>query len=384
MISIYAVVVVVVLQFIVTCLIVFPSPRVPIVAGLWALGGGMVCTMAGLHQEADYCGLAALLLLAAGVLFRAVIPARALEVDAYREPDRTQNSNSEPNITAPDGEDIVIGSVKLSTLETLRAMRAAFKWWPLYFLQAAAAQLFKLPIPMRWSTRSGLDIKIPAGDAAWYGAVENFGLDVYGLYSGEAASNIGSDIRVFLDVGANIGTTTLAVLETFPKAISYAFEPGERAFSYFVRNTGANGVANRVHCYQAAIMGAPPGDYVEFFEKRQDSATSGIIMDYSYTTRCNRRQVNVLRLADVIAEIGQTVDLLKIDVEGAEYEILRETPRDAWAAVRSMVLEYHPLKTGSWRDLRIALSATPFTIISQTRCNDSDGFGFMWCRNLTI
>ncbi len=43
----------------------------------------------------------------------------------------------------------------------------------------------------------------------------------------------------------------------------------------------------------------------------------------------------------------ESVDLLKIDVEGGEYAILESTPADVFSRVRNIVFEYHDID-GGW------------------------------------
>ena len=59
-------------------------------------------------------------------------------------------------------------------------------------------------------------------------------------------------------------------------------------------------------------------------------------------------EVPLIALRDVIAQAGR-VDLLKIDVEGAEYPILLDTEAELFASVDRIVLEYDAQAAGSER-----------------------------------
>ena len=53
-------------------------------------------------------------------------------------------------------------------------------------------------------------------------------------------------------------------------------------------------------------------------------------------------KVNAVTLADVLTEHAlDSVDLLKLDCEGAEYEILMSAPEETLAEVQRIVMEYH-------------------------------------------
>lgn len=52
--------------------------------------------------------------------------------------------------------------------------------------------------------------------------------------------------------------------------------------------------------------------------------------------------VKARSLSDVIQRTAQgKCDLLKLDCEGAEYDILMKSPRDALVKIRRIVMEYH-------------------------------------------
>jgi FkbM family methyltransferase len=58
-------------------------------------------------------------------------------------------------------------------------------------------------------------------------------------------------------------------------------------------------------------------------------------------------QVETITLADILLENQvDCCDLLKIDVEGAEYDILYGLPDDLWPRIRRVAMEYDPLPNG--------------------------------------
>jgi FkbM family methyltransferase len=55
-------------------------------------------------------------------------------------------------------------------------------------------------------------------------------------------------------------------------------------------------------------------------------------------------QVETITLADILLENGvERCDLLKIDVEGAEYDLLLALPDELWPRIRRIAMEYDPL-----------------------------------------
>jgi FkbM family methyltransferase len=59
--------------------------------------------------------------------------------------------------------------------------------------------------------------------------------------------------RRLVDVGANIGTTTIEILSRLPEATALAFEPEPRNFRLLEQNVVGNDLSARVACHRAAI-----------------------------------------------------------------------------------------------------------------------------------
>lgn len=48
-----------------------------------------------------------------------------------------------------------------------------------------------------------------------------------------------------------------------------------------------------------------------------------------------------MTLADVVRSIPEPVTLVKMDIEGAEYEIMANAPAETWQRIRAVSLELH-------------------------------------------
>jgi len=67
--------------------------------------------------------------------------------------------------------------------------------------------------------------------------------------------------------------------------------------------------------------------------------TSANLARYTYTERLH---VPVWSFAKLVAHSGwDTIDLVKLDCEGAEFPILLETPAEVLQKVKKRVIEYH-------------------------------------------
>ncbi len=141
--------------------------------------------------------------------------------------------------------------------------------------------------------------------------------------------------HTILDLGANIGLGTLYLQCQFPEAAIACVEPDPRNLPLLRQTLDLNQISATV--IEAAI-----------------SATSGqldLICDhqpgYSHFKDLpthlpiNTVSVNVRTIPDVLSELGWThIDLLKIDIEGAEEELLSKN-NDWLTQVGAIILEIH-------------------------------------------
>lgn len=138
-----------------------------------------------------------------------------------------------------------------------------------------------------------------------------------------------------VDGGSNIGMSVLFFKALYPGAHVLAFEPAARAHAVLVRNVEVNSLSG-VEIHHAAL-GVDAGD-VPFFEDPDDPAT------FRMSTRPERipgraTSVSQLRLSKFLT---REVDLLKLDVEGAEDAVLGDLiESEALARVDQVIAEYH-------------------------------------------
>ena len=141
---------------------------------------------------------------------------------------------------------------------------------------------------------------------------------------------------LILDCGANVGMAALFFRLRFPGARVVSVEPHPRAFGLLEENTRGDPRIERV---EAAVSedGAP----TLLFSPPDDAAS---LVSSVLPGRAGDDGVRVrgVRLSELLARYPGEVDLLKLDVEGAEYGALRECTRSgALHRVREVAVEYH-------------------------------------------
>ena len=135
-----------------------------------------------------------------------------------------------------------------------------------------------------------------------------------------------------LDCGANVGLASLYFKRLYPEARITAFESDPEIAAMCGRNLRENGAADVE--VQAVAVWVQEGT-VRF---RQEGADSGAIDGVSTVIDAGIVEVPARRLRDVIAR--ERVDLLKLDIEGAEHAVLPDCA-DALAQVDAMLIDVH-------------------------------------------
>jgi FkbM family methyltransferase len=147
--------------------------------------------------------------------------------------------------------------------------------------------------------------------------------------------------KTIMDLGANIGLAALVLHDHHPQAQFCCVEADPRNHELLLRNLSTNSVPAQI---VAAAVGPEPGLLSLRFG--QDSTCSTLI-DESMIHPGLHEQITVpiVTMVELLKTMGwQRVDLLKIDIEGAEEDLLKSSP--SWLEyVGTIVMEIHPNTT---------------------------------------
>jgi FkbM family methyltransferase len=170
----------------------------------------------------------------------------------------------------------------------------------------------------------------------------------------ETADFIRSFLRsgmIFLDVGAHIGEYTILGSDAVqPNGRVHAFEPSPAIFPLLLENVDLNQLTN-VEMHQTALSDS---EGTSLFEICRESAVSSLHSTKGTPGSSSRAVVSSVQVATTTLDrwwrrLETSIDLIKIDVEGAELAVLRGA-RDLLAlpASRSpvLVVEYSPENYG--------------------------------------
>lgn len=133
-----------------------------------------------------------------------------------------------------------------------------------------------------------------------------------------------------LDVGAHIGSFSVAVHSRFPDAAITAFEPHPDNFRLLQKN------APFARCLPKAVAGTPGK---AFLANHKASA--------SYFLSDAGTPVDAVSIGDYLREAPR-VDLMKVDIEGAEKSVFEHLEPELLAKVDRIIMEVHPPHTKEW------------------------------------
>lgn len=139
-----------------------------------------------------------------------------------------------------------------------------------------------------------------------------------------------------LDCGSNIGVSILYYKHLYPKARVVGFEPDARVFPYLEGNMERNRIVG-IRLVQAALSSTE--GLVDFFSDGKYGSGLAEQVAAGGGPEWIQSQVSSVRLKNYLDE---PVDFLKMNIEGAEYEVLKDS-EEMLHRVREMVIEYHHL-----------------------------------------
>lgn len=148
---------------------------------------------------------------------------------------------------------------------------------------------------------------------------------------------------IILDIGANEGMFSIMMARLFPFTKIISLEPVQKTFFTMIRNIGLNGVAN-IYPYKFGVGGRNSKSETIYCDKIYSGGSSMVVTpNFESQDILNVEVVafddifNICKFSE-IAEIDR-VKLLKMDIEGAEYETLYNST--CLSKVDNMVAEFH-------------------------------------------
>lgn len=170
-----------------------------------------------------------------------------------------------------------------------------------------------------------------------------------------------SRVRLVVDLGTNVGLSVLYWLSAFPAARLLAYEPHPGHARQALRNFELAGVAGRVELHQAGAGNATREAVMT--DRGTGSAIAG-----------TGAGLGIL-IEDVFPTLaGRRIDLMKMDIEGGEYELLGD-PRFAELDIGAIIMEWHAQDGRGQGWCQDRLAALGFTV---EVLDTGDDAGTLW------
>lgn len=167
-----------------------------------------------------------------------------------------------------------------------------------------------------------------------------------------------------IDAGAYIGMSTLYFKDIYPDAQILAIEPHPEAYSLLEQNVWQNGLKN-VWTLEAALA-AEVGTRDLFFDASDDTwySVAGFHETaWDGTQTSQSVSVNCVTLPEILTD-DRAVDLLKLDIEGAEHEVLFGSKAQL-KKVMNLIVEHHPARGEHWQDMAAFLENSGFQVMAR-------------------
>ena len=142
-----------------------------------------------------------------------------------------------------------------------------------------------------------------------------------------------ADCRSILDIGANVGLFALFAASVAPRASVYCFEPEPNTFAMLLQNLKAN-QGHRIFPHQLAVSG-------KCGRGRMELGNTSVTHSLN-TAPGGLDTVEVVDMSRVFELAGvDRVDFVKMDVEGAELDILTGTSDEQLRSMSAISMEWH-------------------------------------------
>lgn len=154
----------------------------------------------------------------------------------------------------------------------------------------------------------------------------------------------GNSYRRIVDAGGSSGAFAIAAAAVFPGAMIEVFEPSPRNQIIISRNASKNAVADRVRVHPVGLWNEPA---------RLAFRTHGAISSLQKATMLDRsfafdETVEVVMLDEWVEREGiDSLDLIKMDIEGAEIEALQGAAKTLQRFHPEILLQAYHLRDGT-------------------------------------
>lgn len=158
-----------------------------------------------------------------------------------------------------------------------------------------------------------------------------------------------------IDIGANVGVFAIYAASIGRAARVLCYEPFPASYELLCHNAAQNCLGS-IETYQQAVGGTPGQRTLYVRDQDGHNSLLGSRGEPSIAVDC-------VTLAEVVENRGiDRCDFLKLDCEGAEYEILLQAPPSVLRRVGRIALEWHAFGPYGYQELEELFRSTGFHV----------------------
>jgi FkbM family methyltransferase len=165
-------------------------------------------------------------------------------------------------------------------------------------------------------------------------------------------------IPFFVDAGANVGLFSIYMKQKYPQSTIIAFEPAPENYDALLRNLELHKAAEGVKTYKSGLSKRKDQAMITFYPGAPANSTfypegkelmkvlCAEVLGQEVSDRAFGNEIEVKVPLDRLSHFLNVdypnitaIDLLKIDVEGAELDVLSGLDEAHWAMTKNVVLE---------------------------------------------
>ena len=221
-------------------------------------------------------------------------------------------------ITLPQMGILLLKGIKIKNINEYLLYTSFFRHFPFAGINKNGTVSFNF---------EGKKVKMFYGDASPVGFSEVFRRDEYGKLISPSMIK-GSDV---VDIGAAWGDTAVYFGLKGAKKV-YGYEINPRSYELCRKNIALNGLGDVCSVELCGVSGG-----VRFSDFSRHAIGVGI--DKKDVPNFN--DVKMKTLNEIVKEHNIQDGILKIDVDGFEYDILREADKDTLESFKNIIMEYH-------------------------------------------
>jgi FkbM family methyltransferase len=202
--------------------------------------------------------------------------------------------------------------------------------------------------------------------------------EIFDLREYRAAENIiKTAVFPIIDAGAQAGFFSLYCRALNGKIRVYALEPEPKNAEFLAKHLKVNRVQD-VKIFQQALAGKSGK---QDFYVSEDTHDHSLIKPEKFKAKIS---VEGISLSDFLLKNKLIrVSLLKMDIEGGEYEVLENLNKDDWRKIENILLEYHDLPEKNHHNLAELIRRNGFSLEIFPSHYDKK-LGYMLARNKIV